>query len=106
MKDPDGGDAVVCHWYVDATEARMTLDAAIKSNPRIKGLHLEHGLGNAFTMCDGWPKGTEGQSGWRRSGTRRGRRPGRRARSASLQANRAFVERGAATALDVGGGRD
>ena len=33
MRDPDGGDAPVCRWFVDATEAKMVLEAALAANP-------------------------------------------------------------------------
>ena len=33
MRDPDGGDAPVCRWFVDATEAKMVLKAALAANP-------------------------------------------------------------------------
>lgn len=56
MRDPDGGDAPVCRWFVDATEAKMVLEAALAANPGVEGLHIGvHGLGNAFKLCGGWP---------------------------------------------------
>ena len=33
MRDPDGGEAPVCRWFVDATEAKMVLEAALAANP-------------------------------------------------------------------------
>ena len=33
MRDPDGGTAPVCRWFVDATEAKMVLEAALAANP-------------------------------------------------------------------------
>jgi hypothetical protein len=56
MRDPDGGTAPVCRWFVDATEAKMVLEAALAANPGVEGLHIGvHGLGNAFKLCGGWP---------------------------------------------------
>jgi len=55
MRDPDGGEAPVCRWFVDATEAKMVLEAALAANPGVEGLHIGvHGLGNAFKLCGGW----------------------------------------------------
>jgi len=51
---PDG-DKPVCTWFADSAEARAVLEIMQKANPEIAGLHLGvHGLGNAFTMCNGW----------------------------------------------------
>lgn len=58
MADPDGSEAAVCSWFTDPKEAKMVLEACKASNPSVQGLHLGvHGLGNAFTMCKGWPQG-------------------------------------------------
>ena len=53
MADAEGGKKSCC-WFTDAAEAKAILAAVQKSNPDA-GLRLEcHGLGGAFTQCNGW----------------------------------------------------
>lgn len=53
MTDAEGGKKSCC-WFTDAAEAKAILAAVQKSNPDA-GLRLEcHGLGGAFTQCNGW----------------------------------------------------
>ena len=53
MADAEGGKKSVC-WFTDAEEARTILKVMSESNPEA-GLQLAcHGLGGAFTQCNGW----------------------------------------------------
>lgn len=58
MTDAEGGKKS-CAWFTDAEEAKAILAAVQKSNPDA-GLRLEcHGLGGAFTQCNGWGLGAD-----------------------------------------------
>ena len=53
MADAEGGKKSVC-WFTDAEEARTILKVMSDANPEA-GLQLAcHGLGGAFTQCNGW----------------------------------------------------
>ena len=54
MSDAEGDKKSVA-WFTDAEEARAILKAMSSQNPEA-GLQLAcHGLGGAFTQCNGWP---------------------------------------------------
>ena len=53
LSDADGETKSVC-WFTDAEEAKAILKAMSDANPDA-GLKLTcHGLGGAFTQCNGW----------------------------------------------------
>ena len=89
MRDPDGGEAPVCRWFVDATEAKMVLEAALAANP-----------GTCYTPYDLRPNGARSPLTLTLSATHRRRGSAhRRARSGQrLQALRRLGGRGAARA--------
>ena len=54
MTDAQGDKKSVC-WFTDAAEAKAICKAMADANPDA-GLKLQvHGLGGAFTQCNGWP---------------------------------------------------
>lgn len=61
MQDAEGGKKSVC-WFTDGDEAKAILKAMMASNPDA-GLKLAcHGLGGAFTQCNGWPAEEDGDN--------------------------------------------
>jgi len=54
MRDAESGKAACC-WFTDGTEARALLKATREQNPDATLRLACHGLGAAFTQCNGWP---------------------------------------------------
>ena len=95
LPDPDGvaeGDEC-CTWFLDGAEAEYTLKRVVAANPDLGGLHLQSfGLGDAFTMCDGWP---------REVGAEKPAAGGESSSALKLQAKRAVVKQCEAQLIDA-----
>ena len=66
LPDANGEDGdECCTWFLDAAEAQLTFSRVVAANPDEKGLRLvAHGLGDAFSMCGGWPSSDASASGY------------------------------------------
>jgi len=72
LPDRDGQDGdECCTWFIDAGEAQLAFKRVVAANPDVTGLHLRtFGLGDAFTMCNGWPDSPQGTHDLKITGTR------------------------------------